>query len=71
VAAGIARVDEHAIRRSELPRVAEAFVTSVSREVLPVVRVDDRPVGDGRVGPITIAVMRGFAELVEREAEPL
>ncbi len=57
--------------RRELPRVAEAFLTSVSREVLPVVHIDGQPVGDGRVGPITRRVVDGFAALVAREAEAL
>ena len=71
VAGALVPVEPSAIRRADLPRAAEAFLTSVSREVLPVVRIDGQPVGDGRVGPTTSAVMRGFAALVEREAEPL
>jgi hypothetical protein len=39
--------------------------------VLPVARIDDRRVGDGRVGPWTRAMQRGFAALVRREAETL
>jgi branched-chain amino acid aminotransferase len=68
VARGLMPVDARAVRRDELPSVGEAFLTSVSREVLPLVRVDGRPVGDGRVGPRTRAVMSGFAGLVAREA---
>jgi branched-chain amino acid aminotransferase len=68
VAEGLIPVDRHAVRRDDLPRVAEAFLTSVSREVLPVVRIDGRPVGDGRVGRWTRAIMDGFAALVRREA---
>ena len=56
---------------SELPRVSEAFLTSVSRGVLPVVRVDGQPICDGRVGPVTRRLVRGFAALVAREAEAL
>jgi branched-chain amino acid aminotransferase len=59
------------VRRAELPRVQEAFLTSVSRELLPVVRIDERAVGDGRVGPTTRAVMQAFAALVAREREEL
>jgi branched-chain amino acid aminotransferase len=70
-ASGVVPLEERAVRRDELPRVAEAFVTSVSREVLPVVRIDGHPVGDGRVGVRTAGVMRAFAALVEREAERL
>ena len=71
VAEGLMPVESRAVLRDELPRVAEAFVTSVSREVLPVVRIDDWPVGDGRVGPRTGAIVRGFAALVQREVEAL
>jgi len=71
VAAGVLHVVPRAVSRDELPAVAEAFVTSVSREVLPVVRIDGRPVGDGRVGDATRAVMDGFTALVEREAQPV
>ena len=70
-AAPVLPLEPCAVRRADLPRVSEAFVTSVSREVLPVVRIDGRPVGDGRVGPRTKAVIERFAALVEREAEPL
>jgi branched-subunit amino acid aminotransferase/4-amino-4-deoxychorismate lyase len=39
--------------------------------VLPVVRIDGQPVGDGRVGPRTRAIMQAFAALVSREREAL
>lgn len=71
VAEGLMPIERRAMGRGERPRLAEAFLTSVSREVLPVVRIDDRPVGDGRVGKETRAIMRAFADLVRREAERL
>jgi branched-chain amino acid aminotransferase len=71
VAEGLLAVERQAVRVAELPGVAEAFLTSVSREVLPVVRIDGRPLGDGCVGPITRRVLDGFAALVAREAEAL
>ena len=71
VAGGVLPVRREAVTRDELPLVAEAFVTSVSREVLPVVRIDARAVGDGRVGPATRAILQAFAALVAREREAL
>ncbi len=65
------RVRRVGVRRDELPRVQEAFLTSVSRELLPVVRIDQQPIGDGRVGPATRALMQAFAALVAREREEL
>ena len=71
VAEGLMPVERRAIGRGDLPAVAEAFVTSVSREVLPVVRIDGRPVGEGRVGARTRAIRDGLAALVHREAAEL
>jgi branched-chain amino acid aminotransferase len=71
VAAGVLPVEERAVTRGDLAALAESFITSVSREVLPVVRIDGREVGDGRPGPRTREIIRGFADLVEREAETL
>lgn len=31
----------------------ECFITSTSRHIMPVTRVDGRPIGNGRVGPLT------------------
>jgi branched-chain amino acid aminotransferase len=71
VAAGLLPVERRAVRQAELPLVSEAFLTSVSREVLPVVAIDSRAVGDGRVGSRTRAIMQAFAALVARETERL
>ncbi len=71
VAEGLMPVERRAVLRGDLGRIEEAFITSVSREVLPVVRVDGRPVGDGRVGPRTRAITAGLAALVAREAAVL
>ncbi len=71
VAEGRMPIARRAVARDERARLAEAFLTSVSREVLPVVRIDDRQVGDARVGEKTRAVMRGFVDLVARELERL
>jgi branched-chain amino acid aminotransferase len=71
VAAGVLPVRREAVRKDALALVAEAFVTSVSREVLPVTRIDGRPVGDGRVGAKTRAIMDAFDALVAREREEL
>jgi D-alanine transaminase len=40
----------------------EAFVTSATNYVMPVVRVDGRPVGDGKPGSLTLRMRRSFLE---------
>ncbi len=69
VAERLLPVRRAAVSKGELPLVDEAFITSVSREVLPVVRVDGRALGDGRVGPKTRVILDAFEALVERERE--
>ena len=41
----------------------ECFLTGTAAEVVPVVRVDSRPIGDGAPGPITQELSRRFHEL--------
>ena len=41
---------------ADLDSADEIFITSTTRELTPVVRVDDRVIGDGRPGPVTLAL---------------
>jgi D-alanine transaminase len=38
----------------------EAFVTAASQIVMPVVRIDDRPIGGGQPGPVAKALRESF-----------
>jgi D-alanine transaminase len=62
------RVEERAIQIEELARADEAFFTGTTTEVRPTVRIDGRPVGEGRVGPVTRRLSAAFIERVERHA---
>jgi branched-chain amino acid aminotransferase len=70
-AEGLLPVERVAVRKAQLGETAEAFLTSVSRGVLPVVRIDAITLGNGRPGPHTRAVMAAFDDLVRREAQPV
>ena len=56
-------VREETLRPADLATADELFVTSTTREVLAVTRVDRRPVGDGRRGPVTRALAEVFRRL--------
>lgn len=45
-------VEERAIPEAELRAADELWVTSSTKEIVPVTALDGRPVGDGRVGPV-------------------
>jgi len=49
---GIA-ADEVDLRPEELAAADEAFITSTTREIAPIVQIDRRPIGAGRPGPVT------------------
>ncbi len=45
----------------------EAFVTSTSLEVTPVVNIDGHTIGNGTPGKITQSLLQGYRELVQKE----
>jgi len=62
-AAGIP-VAHQTITLRGLAAVEEAFLTSSVIEVLPLVRIDDKPIADGQVGPITRRIQRLYQAFV-------
>jgi D-alanine transaminase len=58
-------VEERAFTLDEALGAREAFITSASQIVLPVVRIDGRPVGDGKPGPVATALRREFHRYAE------
>lgn len=58
-------IQERPILVTELLAADEAFVTSSSREITPVVQVDERVIADGKPGPRTYELERRFIEMIE------
>jgi branched-chain amino acid aminotransferase len=58
---------ERELSLEDLARSREAFLTSSVREVVPLVRVDDRAVGDGTPGALTHRFIDAYADLVRCE----
>jgi D-alanine transaminase len=66
IAAQGLELEERPFTLAEAYAAREAFVTAASQIVMPVVRIDGRPIGGGRPGPIAQALRRvfhGYAEL--------
>ena len=53
-------VREQVLRDDDLFSADEAFLTSTTREAVPIVTVDDRTIGSGRPGPVTRTLLEGF-----------
>jgi branched-subunit amino acid aminotransferase/4-amino-4-deoxychorismate lyase len=60
------RVREQRLAASRVQRAAELFITASTVEVLPVVRLDGRRVGNGTPGPVTRRLQRAYADHVRR-----
>lgn len=56
-------VKEQGIPLSALDRCSELWVTSTTSEIMPIVSIDGRQVGEGRPGPVANALNAKFMEL--------
>ena len=66
-AAGL-RIEERSFTVEEARRAHEAFVTSATGGVIPVVEVDGAKIGEGVPGAITMRMHALYRELAEKEA---
>lgn len=57
-------VEERFVTRDELLHADEIFLTGTTVEVLPVIRVDGKPVCSGRPGPVTQKLQAAFQRFV-------
>jgi len=64
--AGI-KVYEEPIPESRIGEVTEFFLTGTTTEIMPVTRLDGRPVGSGTPGPITKKLQQLFRTWVEED----
>lgn len=62
------KVETRDVRLPEIYEATEAFLTSTTKSILPIVRIDGKPVGTGKPGPITLNLRQ---RLMEREAAEL
>ena len=58
-AAGVP-VREQTLQDADLFGADEAFLTSTTRELVPIVQVDDRTIGTGKPGPVTAKLLEEF-----------
>ena len=66
LARGRFTIEERPILLNELSLTEEAFITSSSKEITPVVQIDDMQIGSGKPGPRTYELEQRFIELIER-----
>lgn len=60
-------VSEKIFTRYDMYVADECFLTGTAAEIIPVINVDDRRIGTGKPGPLTISLMEAFRKLTRSE----
>lgn len=71
VAPAILPVQRRAPHINDVPRVQEAFITSSSRGIVPVVEIDGHTLGDGTPGTFTRRLREAYQRALESQLEEL
>ena len=64
-------VNEPELTRYDIFTADECFLTGTAAELVPVVRVDSRVIGDGRPGPVTLRLLERFRHLTGTTGTPI
>jgi branched-chain amino acid aminotransferase len=65
LAAGVFDVEKRRLSLQDLHAMDEVFITSSTREIVPVIRIDEETIGRGKPGSRTLKLMSRFSELTQ------
>ena len=65
------KVSEPNLTRYDVFNADECFLTGTGAEVVPVVKVDGRVIGEGKPGSRTRELVKKYHELVQSSGEPI
>ena len=57
-------MEERELKTDELALASEAFITATNKDIVPVIQIDDRKIGDGQPGKNTKRLMELFEEFM-------
>ena len=57
--------------RYNLYNADECFLTGTGAEIVPVVKIDQRVIGNGKPGPVTKKVVKAYQDLTKVSGEPI
>ena len=64
-------IDYRPLKREQAPALSEAFLTSSSRGIVPIIQIDDKMVGEGVPGSVTRNLIDGYRTYVKQHAESI
>ena len=59
------------LTRYDLYNADECFLTGTGAEIVPVVKIDERVIGNGKPGPVTKKLVKAYKELTKVNGEPI
>ena len=65
------KITEPNLTRYDIYTADECFLTGTAAEVIPVVKFDQRPIGNGMPGPVTARFIAKFRELTQSGGTPI
>jgi branched-chain amino acid aminotransferase len=65
------KVSEPNLTRYDLFNADECFITGTAAEVVPVVKIDGRLIGDGKPGALTLKLIQEYHALTQVSGEPI
>ncbi|NEU07334.1 amino acid aminotransferase [Flavihumibacter sp. R14] len=68
LASSMYRVEERDVNLTELYNAKEAFITSTTKNILPVIQVDEHVISDGKPGETTRILQNELNQLIEQHA---
>jgi branched-subunit amino acid aminotransferase/4-amino-4-deoxychorismate lyase len=71
IAPSLLRIDLSPPRLADTPELDEAFVTSSSRGIVPLVQINGAPVASGTPGPLTAKLIEMYDRRARELEEPL
>jgi branched-subunit amino acid aminotransferase/4-amino-4-deoxychorismate lyase len=70
LAKGACEIEIRDIKTNELYSADEVFITGSNKEIVPVIKIDDRIVGNGKPGERTKDLMEAFVTYANEKARP-
>ena len=63
------RAETAAVTLADIRNAKEAFLTSTTKRIVPIIQVDDVSIGDGNPGPVTISLLNHLIDLEKADRE--
>lgn len=60
------KIEERDLKIKELTRVSEVFISATNKDILPVVKIDNKIIGNGKVGRNTKRIKGTLSEFMEK-----